>query len=62
MKLGIRKKMKKGKEKRRKITLKRGKGLKNASDWAINSKKIAGLPTPIHPHGRRQTYLAGNKN
>ena len=28
--------MKKGKEKRRKMTLKRGKGLKNASFWAIN--------------------------
>ena len=32
--------MKKGKEKRRKITLKTGKGLKNASFWAINSKKL----------------------
>ena len=32
--------MKKGKEKRRTITLKKGeKGLKNASVWAINSKK-----------------------
>ena len=32
---------KKGKEKRRKITLKKGeKGLKNASFWAINSKKV----------------------
>ena len=29
--------MKKGKEKRRKITLKGEKGLKNASFWAINS-------------------------
>ena len=36
--------MKKGQEKRRKITLKKGgKGLKNASFWAIiSTKKIAG--------------------
>ena len=40
--------MKKGKEKRRKITLKRGKGLKNASFWA----------SPRPP----QTYLSGKKN
>ena len=33
--------MKQGKEKRRKITFKKGvKGLKNASCWAINSKKF----------------------
>ena len=31
--------MKRGKEKRRKIILKKGKGLKNASFCAINSKK-----------------------
>ena len=32
------KKMKKGKEKRKKITLKKvGKGLKNATFWSINS-------------------------
>ena len=43
--------MKKGKEKRGKITLKKGeKGLKNASFWAINS------PRPM------QTYLSGEKN
>ena len=35
--------MKNGKEKRRKITLKKGeKGLKNASFWAINSKEFHG--------------------
>ena len=38
--------MKKGKEKRRKITLKKGqKGLDNASFWAINSTKIHLGPT-----------------
>ena len=44
--------MKKGKEKRWKITLKRGKGLKNASFWAIIKKK-----SPRPP----QTYLSGKK-
>ena len=42
MKLGVREKMKRGKEKRRKITLKRGKGLKNASFWGINFNKRGG--------------------
>ena len=37
------KKIGKGKEKRRKTTLKKGgKGLKNTSFWAINSLKIHG--------------------
>ena len=54
-KLQLGEKMKKGKEKRRKITLKKGgKGLKNASFWAINSKKKS--PSPP------QTYLSGKKN
>jgi len=35
--------------------MKRGKGLKNASFWAINSKKIASPRLP-------QTYLSGGKN
>ena len=36
------------KEKRRKITLKKGKEVKNASPWAVISKKKSrgGLPTP----------------
>ena len=51
--------MKKGKEKRRKITLKKGeKGLKNASFWAINSKKICGgVFRPLLP----QTYVSEKK-
>ena len=65
--------MKKGKEKRRKITLKKGKeALKNASPWAIISKKFregvfrpplrppcrrAGLP-PAH----RKLICRGKKN
>ena len=40
--LGVRGKMKKGKENRRKLTEKRGKGLKNACFLAINSKKNRG--------------------
>jgi len=35
--------MKKGKEKRRKIALIKGKGLKNESFWAIISKKFRGV-------------------
>ena len=58
------KKIKKGKEKRRKIRFKKGKkGLKNASFWAIYSKKIrggGGLPTLLH-HPLPQPYLSGKK-
>ena len=50
----LREKMKRGKEKRRKITFKKGgKCLKNASFWAINSKI-----SPCPP----KTYLSGGKN
>ena len=41
--------MKKGKEKRRKITIIGGKGLKNASFWAINSNNFKMHNIYIYP-------------
>ena len=57
--------MKKGKEKRRKITLKNGeKGIKNASFWVMNSKIIRGggggllIPPTVYLFvGRKKMYL-----
>ena len=49
MKLGVREKNEKGERKKEENYIKKGeRGLKNASPWAVISKKISrgGLPTP----------------
>ena len=55
--------MKKGKEKRRKITFKKGeKGLQNASFWAINSKYFAPPAANLFVGGKIESQKKGGGN